>query len=96
MVRRYLKKAGWEETIRSGLVQIQKAAKIDTKNPEYWKEVGSWRKYLAEELNNDLEKEKASLEYRVALEMYNNAARISPGDKGVQEALRELADRGVR
>ena len=58
-VRRDLKKAGWEEAIRSGLIHIQRAAEIDRKNPEYAKEVDVWRAYLAEELEADGGKESA-------------------------------------
>jgi hypothetical protein len=39
MIQRDLKKAGWEEAIRSGLIHIQKAVKIEARNHDYPKEV---------------------------------------------------------
>jgi tetratricopeptide (TPR) repeat protein len=93
MVGRDLKKAGWVEAIRSGLIGIQKAAEIDQKNSDYPKEVGSWRKYLIEQLEADGFKDEASLEYDLALEAYRKAERISPGDTEVKEAIRELSER---
>jgi tetratricopeptide (TPR) repeat protein len=53
MMRRGLKKAGWKEALQSALIHVQKAVVIDTKNPRYQKEVGSIRKYLAEQLDVD-------------------------------------------
>ncbi len=96
MVRRDSKQAGWEEAIRSGLIHIQKAAEIDKKKSDYQKELGSWRKYLAEQLEADGLKEKASVEERLALEAYQKAAKLSPGNEDVEGAIRELAERGAR
>jgi len=60
-VRRDLKKAGWEEAVRSGFgfIHIQRAAEIDRKNPKYPKELEMWRTYLAEELDADRRKASA-------------------------------------
>ncbi|MGH8605521.1 MAG: hypothetical protein ACREXR_22840, partial [Gammaproteobacteria bacterium] len=96
MVRRDLKKAGWEEAIRSGLIHIQKAAEIDKKNPEYPKEVGTWRQYLAEHFDADGRKEEASAEYRLALKAHQEAARRAPGDEEVKKAIRDLVEHRIR
>ena len=108
MVRRnHEKEAGWEEAIRSGLIHIQKAAEIDIKSADYLKEVGLWRKYLADELVVDGRKEEASVEYhsalvayRKALKTYQKSASITPNkkeaEKEVEDAIRELDERGVR
>ena len=94
--RRDLKIVGWEEAIRSGLVHILKAAEIDTKNPAYPKDLGMWRKYLAEKLEADGLKEKAEIEYRQALKYYEKAAVLGPKDSEVANEIRDLAKRGYR
>jgi tetratricopeptide (TPR) repeat protein len=104
IVRRELKKDGWEEALRSALIHVQKAVEIDTKNPAYQNKVGQIRKYLAEQLDRDDRKKEASVEYRLALEAYREALKIYqkvfPADKdgisAAEDAIRELAERGVR
>jgi hypothetical protein len=105
MVQRNLKKEGWEEAIRSGLIHIQKAAEIEKTNSAYRKELGDWRKYLADELTkeshkkgavDEVLKEKASVEYRLALKGYQESARLKPADMDVQQAIRELSKLEVR
>lgn len=96
MVRRGLKKAGWEEAIRSGLIHIQKAAEIDKKTSSYPKAVGEWRKYLAEQLDADGRKAVASVERDSALKAYREAARRAPGDEEVKKAIRDLVEHGIR
>jgi tetratricopeptide (TPR) repeat protein len=96
MVSRDLKRAGWEEAVRSGLIHIQRAAEIDKRNPEYPKEVGSWRKYLADQLEADGRPERAAPEYRLALDAYRRAIGIAPADQDAREAIRQLTERGVR
>jgi hypothetical protein len=73
--RRDLNKAGWEEAIRSGLIHLQKAAEIDTKNPMYQRDLGLWRKIFAERLKAANRNAEAWEEYRLALEDYEEAGR---------------------
>jgi hypothetical protein len=82
--------------IRSGLIQTQKAAEIDTKKADYLSEVGSWRKYLGDELMKDGHKEEALREYRLALTAYQAAAKRFPGDKGAEAAILEINGLGVQ
>ena len=51
LVRRNLKREGWEEAVRSAIFYLQKAANIDQKNAEYPKKLEEYRKYLANELD---------------------------------------------
>lgn len=96
MVRRDREKeTGWEEAIRSGLIHIQKAAEIDTKSADYLNEVGSWRKYLAEQLKADGLKDEALAEYRLALNAYRKAKALSPKDDEAAKAIRELSQLGI-
>ncbi len=96
MVRRDLKKAGWEEAIRSGLIHIEKAADIDKKNVNHRKELGDWRKYLGSELEADGHKDKAVQEFQLALKAYNLALRLAPEDATVKAAIQELRARGTQ
>ena len=94
--RKREQQAGWEEAIRSGLIYIEKAAEMDTKKPDFPKEVGWFRKYLAEQLNADGRNKEASLEFGRALKAYQQAAERAPGDKEVGEAIRDLGAHGIR
>jgi tetratricopeptide (TPR) repeat protein len=93
MVRRDLKKGGWEEAIRSGLIHIEKAASMDKKNVNYRKELGDWRKYLGDRHEVDGHKDKATEEFRLALNAYNLALRLAPEDANLKDAIRELSAR---
>jgi tetratricopeptide (TPR) repeat protein len=95
-VLREKKLEGWKESIHDGLIQLQKAAEIDKKSLAYAKEVGYWRKYLADQLEGDGNKNEAMEERRLALEAYRNAAKRAPGDEGIEDAIRDLAKQGVR
>lgn len=88
-------KEGWEEAIRSGLIDVQKAADIDRNNPGYQNDLGMMRRYLAEELLTDGLEGKAQMEYRLALKAYQQAARLSPGDKTALNSISELDELGV-
>lgn len=89
-------KEGWEEAIRSGLIDVQKAADIDRNNPRYQNELGMMHKYLADELVADRLNEEAETEYRLALKAYQQAAKLSPGDETASIGIRELDELGVR
>jgi len=96
LVRRGGRKDGWEEAIRIGIIYIRNAADIDRKNPEYLKALGGYQKYLAGELDADGLTDKAQEEYRLALEVYEKAARLSPDDKEIKDAIEDLKARGAR
>jgi tetratricopeptide (TPR) repeat protein len=96
MVRRNLGRGGWEEAIRSGLIHIQKAVEIDRQNPDYLNELGSWRIYIAKQFADEGAKDKASMEEGLALKAYQKAATVDPNNKVAEQAMRELAERGVR
>ena len=81
------------------------AAEIEKTNSAYRKDLGDWRKYLADELTkeshkkgavDEVLKEKASVEYRLALKGYQESARLKPADMDVQQAIRELSKLEVR
>jgi tetratricopeptide (TPR) repeat protein len=91
-VRRALNTAGWEEAIRSGLIHIQSATQIDTKNPKYPLSEGYWRRLLAEELKADDRNAEAREEYRLTLEAYQEAAERAPGDEKVRETIWDLVE----
>lgn len=96
LVRRNLKKEGWQEAIRSAFFYIQKAADIDRRNFYYPKKLGEYRKYLADELDADRFKEEALVEYRLALKAYEQAASLSPDDEDALQGIRKLAELGIR
>ncbi len=96
MIRRDLKKAGWEEAIRGGLIHIKKAADIDKANVKHPKEIGQWRKYLAERFEDDGRKDEAAEEFQLALEAYEAVQRLAPEDATVKAAIQELRARGTQ
>ena len=59
-VRRQMKREGWEESIRSGLLQLEAAAAMAPKDPEPWKALAAWHGYLARELTRDGRSEAAA------------------------------------
>ncbi|MEK6802409.1 MAG: hypothetical protein AABZ34_07060 [Nitrospirota bacterium] len=96
LVLRGGRKDGWEEAIRIGIVYLQRAAATDKKNPQYPKELGGMQKYLADELHADGLTDKASAEYPRALAAYEQAASLSPNNKEIKDAIKDLKDREVR
>ena len=96
MIRRDRKKDGWEEAVRIGLIDLEKAAAIEKKEPDYSNMVGLWRRYLAEQLDAVGRKEEARLEYQLALGAYQETIRRAPGDKEAEEAIRGLLKLGIR
>jgi hypothetical protein len=96
IVRRGRNEAGWEEAIRSGLIDSEKAAEVDKQESDYPQEVGRWRKYLAKELKADGRKEEALEEQQLALKAYREAARRAPDNEEIRKAIRDLAEDGVQ
>jgi tetratricopeptide (TPR) repeat protein len=88
-VRREHKKAGWEETVRSGLVHLEIATAMPN-GGNHWDTIGQWRKFLVDKLAEDGRKADAATETALALKAYQQAAALAPNDENVQKAIREL------
>jgi tetratricopeptide (TPR) repeat protein len=100
LVQQARKEIGWEEAIRSGLINLQKAAEIDKENSEYLVTVGNARATLADALEKDGGENDALEERRLALNAYREAASRASGDekktKEINDKIRKLAEQGVR
>ena len=96
LVRKKAGKVGWKEAFRISIVHIQKAAGIGKKNHAYQNGLGSTRKIFADGLAADGLKEEAQVEYGLALKAYQQAAKLSPGDKDALNGILELGKLGVR
>jgi tetratricopeptide (TPR) repeat protein len=100
LVRNARKELGWEEVVRSGLINLQKAAEIDEKNSAYLVDVGDVRANLAKALEKGGREKDALDERQLALKAYREAASRASGDekktKEINDKIRELAEQGVR
>jgi tetratricopeptide (TPR) repeat protein len=94
--RKHQNGPGWEEAIRSGLIQEQKAVEIDSGNADYLNEVAHWREYLAGELKGDGRKEEALAEYQLALKTYQETVKRFPGNETAEKGIQELAGQGIQ
>jgi hypothetical protein len=83
---------GWEEAIRSGLIQFQKAADIDAKGTHSLIQLGYWRKYLGDQLEADGRKAESLVEYQLSLKAYQAAAARKPVDEDAQTAQTEIGE----
>ncbi len=91
MVRRNLGAAGWENAIRSGLIDVQKAATLAPGRVLFRTKQASWRQYLGEELaKNHGDKERAGAELALALQGYEEAARLDPQNAEARNGIREV------
>lgn len=91
MVRRNLGVGGWENAIRSGLIDVQRAATLAPDRIKFRTKQASWRQYLGEELaKSEGEKERARAEFALALQGYEEAARLDPKNAEAQEGIREV------
>lgn len=94
MVRRNLGAAGWENAIRSGLIDVQKAATLDPGRVSFRTKQASWRQYLGEELaKSQGDRERAGAELALALQGYQQAARLDPRNVEAQNGIREVRAR---
>jgi tetratricopeptide (TPR) repeat protein len=99
MVRRNLGTAGWENAVRSGLIDVQKAAKLAPGRIAFRTKQASWRQYLGEELAKKGENDSAAAELALALQGYEEVARIDPNNDEAQNGIRKvraLMDAGRR
>jgi hypothetical protein len=91
MIRRKLGAAGWENAVRSGLIDVQRAATLAPDRLSFRLKQAAWRRYLGEELaKNEGEKERARAEFALALQGYEEAARIDPKSAEAQEGIRAV------
>jgi tetratricopeptide (TPR) repeat protein len=91
MIRRKLGAAGWENAVRSGLIDVQRAATLAPDRITFHLRQAAWRRYLGEELlKNEGEKERARTELAFALQAYEEAARIDPKNAEAQEGIRAV------
>jgi tetratricopeptide (TPR) repeat protein len=90
-VRRNLGAAGWENAVRSGLIDVQKAVALAPERVLFRMKQAAWRRYLGEELaKNGGEKERARAELALALRGYEEGARLDPKNAEAQEGIREV------
>jgi tetratricopeptide (TPR) repeat protein len=90
-VRRKLGSAGWENAIRSGLIDVQKALTLAPSRILFRVKQASWRQYLGQELlKNEGDKERASTELALALQGYEEAARLDPKNSEARDGIRDV------
>src|SRR6516164_1898195 len=96
LVRHARKEIGWEEAMRSSLINLQRAAEIDKENSEYLVDVGDERAALAKALEKGGREKDALDERQLALKAYREAASRASGDekktKEINDKIRELAE----
>ncbi|MCU1348945.1 MAG: hypothetical protein JWO56_1975, partial [Acidobacteria bacterium] len=91
LVRRNLGAAGWENAIRSGLIDVQRAIALAPGRILFRVKQASWRRYLGEELaKNADDRERAGAELALALQGYEEAARLDPKNAESQEGIRQV------
>jgi tetratricopeptide (TPR) repeat protein len=90
MVRRDLGRPGAEEAMLSGLVYLEKAARIEPSNERYSMDAANVRSMLAQMYREHGRYPDAKKEYSAALKAYQQAARTSPGDRGTLDAIEEI------
>jgi hypothetical protein len=91
MVRRNLGSAGWENAIRSGLIDARRATALAPYRVLFRTKQASWRKYLGQELAKSADdKDRTGVELALALQGYEEAARLDPKNAEVQKGIREV------
>jgi tetratricopeptide (TPR) repeat protein len=90
MARRNLGTAGWENAIRSGLIDVRRAEALAPGRAFFRTQRASWREYLGVELAKEGEKERAGAELALALQAYEEAARLDPKDSDAQVGMRKV------
>jgi len=91
MIRRNLGMAGWENAIRSGLIDARRATTLAPDRVLFRTKQASWRQYLGVELTRSAEdKDRAAAELALALQGYEEAARLDPKDAEAQKGIREV------
>lgn len=89
-IRRTLDAEGWENAIRSCLIDVQKAATLAPDRIVFRTKQASWRQYLGEELANEGKKESAAAELALAMRGYEEAVRRDPKNAEAQEGIRQV------
>jgi tetratricopeptide (TPR) repeat protein len=95
-LRRNLGVEGWEETIRSGLIHIETATRSSSGIERFaaFRDLGVWRKYYAEQLDEAGRKPQASEEFRRARDALLAAQKLIPENEDVRDAVQSLGQRG--
>jgi tetratricopeptide (TPR) repeat protein len=88
MVRRDLGSAGWENAIRSGLIDVQRAATDAPGRIAFRLKQADWRRYLGEQLGKSAS-DRAGADLALALQAYEEAARLDPANSAAQNGIRE-------
>jgi tetratricopeptide (TPR) repeat protein len=86
LIRRTLKRDGWEEAVRGGLLHIQKAA---TLKPENYYSLAVYQQFLGASLIADGRKNEGEIQYRLALESYRKVPPDHNPDQ-TREAIQQL------
>lgn len=90
LVRRKLGSAGWESAIRSGLIDVQHAMTLAPDRLAFRTRQAAWRRYLGEELAKDGERARSGAELALALQGYEEAARLDPQSAEAQAGMRAV------
>ena len=93
IIRRSRGAAGWENAIRSGLIDIQKATTLAPDRVLFRTKQASWRQYLGEELLKNGTPDPARIELALALQGYQEALRLDPRNADAQKGMREVRTR---
>ncbi|HYK02856.1 MAG TPA: hypothetical protein VE974_13940 [Thermoanaerobaculia bacterium] len=90
-VRRNLGAAGWENAVRSGLIDVQRAVTLAPDRVLFRTKQAGWRRYLGEELAKNVgERERARVELALALQGYEEVARLDAKNDETRERVREV------
>jgi tetratricopeptide (TPR) repeat protein len=91
IARRNLDAAGWENAMRSGLIDAHRAVTLAPASAVFRTKEAAWRQYLGQELAKSGEDNaRASDQLVLALQGYEEAARLDPNDPAAQKGIREV------
>lgn len=85
--RRKLDSPGWEEAIRSGLLEFERAVGFKQQQAIAFKHLGIWHAYLASEILVDRNPETAGAERLLATRFLQRALELNPQDAEVQQMI---------
>lgn len=90
MGRRKVGIAGWENAIRSGLIDVQRAIALAPDRIDDRVQQGAWRQYLGEQLSREGAHESAAAALSLALQSYEEVLRLDPNNVAAQRGVREV------
>jgi tetratricopeptide (TPR) repeat protein len=88
--------AGWEETFRSGLVDMDVAMESNKRNSDAPRLAGDMRETLAHDLEEDNRSDEGSEVRRHALKDYEEALKRDPSNSEVREKIQEIKKSGIQ